>query len=155
MSAEVTIPSYFPDGLQTTKSYVLVSALNSSSRCSGSELWTIETGSKAICSTMIRSEERRVGKECKSWRVRGGSSRRRHTRSKRDWSSDVCSSDLRLIHKHRVHVRGGDHPLIFSRRVADNKIVCAGQRAQLQQSLQRIGTVDDRNRIQGYLFDHD
>src|SRR5699024_7442345 len=41
-----------------------------------------------------RSEERRVGKE---WRdeVRGEySSRRRHTRSKRDWSSDVCSSDL-------------------------------------------------------------
>src|SRR6202046_4845043 len=25
------------------------------------------------------------------------SSRRRHTRSKRDWSSDVCSSDLRLM----------------------------------------------------------
>src|SRR5699024_11320991 len=25
------------------------------------------------------------------------SSRRRHTRSKRDWSSDVCSSDLRSI----------------------------------------------------------
>src|SRR5438874_7574503 len=25
------------------------------------------------------------------------SSRRRHTRSLRDWSSDVCSSDLRLI----------------------------------------------------------
>src|SRR5207249_8523891 len=25
------------------------------------------------------------------------SSRRRHTRSKRDWSSDVCSSDLRQI----------------------------------------------------------
>src|SRR5699024_3698330 len=25
------------------------------------------------------------------------SSRRRHTRSKRDWSSDVCSSDLRLV----------------------------------------------------------
>ena len=24
------------------------------------------------------------------------SSRRRHTRSKRDWSSDVCSSDLEL-----------------------------------------------------------
>src|SRR5699024_12104787 len=27
------------------------------------------------------------------------SSRRRHTRSKRDWSSDVCSSDLTAIHK--------------------------------------------------------
>src|SRR5699024_11518423 len=25
------------------------------------------------------------------------SSRRRHTRSKRDWSSDVCSSDLRTV----------------------------------------------------------
>src|SRR5207249_9511557 len=25
------------------------------------------------------------------------SSRRRHTRSKRDWSSDVCSSDLQLL----------------------------------------------------------
>src|SRR5699024_11978023 len=30
------------------------------------------------------------------------SSRRRHTRSKRDWSSDVCSSDLtpRLVTRH-------------------------------------------------------
>src|SRR5699024_11675823 len=27
------------------------------------------------------------------------SSRRRHTRSKRDWSSDVCSSDLGIIHQ--------------------------------------------------------
>src|SRR5699024_11241213 len=33
------------------------------------------------------------------------SSRRRHTRSKRDWSSDVCSSDLgqRLRSKWQVH----------------------------------------------------
>src|SRR5690606_17818334 len=41
-----------------------------------------------------RSEERRVGKK---HRVRGEqsrSSRRRHTRFSRDWSSDVCSSDL-------------------------------------------------------------
>src|SRR5699024_2908 len=41
----------------------------------------------------IRSEERRVGKECKSQRGRG------HTRSKRDWSSDVCSSDLIEIYQ--------------------------------------------------------
>src|SRR5699024_11697860 len=27
------------------------------------------------------------------------SSRRRHTRSKRDWSSDVCSSDLKYVKK--------------------------------------------------------
>src|SRR5207249_8082809 len=29
-------------------------------------------------------------------------SRRRHTRSKRDWSSDVCSSDLDLGDVHRL-----------------------------------------------------
>src|SRR5699024_11904289 len=34
------------------------------------------------------------------------SSRRRHTSSKRDWSSDVCSSDLFEDHN---HVSGGDH----------------------------------------------
>src|SRR5690349_21883797 len=33
------------------------------------------------------------------------SSRRRHTRSLRDWSSDVCSSDLIPV---AVHVRGED-----------------------------------------------
>src|SRR5690606_15649989 len=33
------------------------------------------------------------------------SSRRRHTRFSRDWSSDVCSSDLALAaHDHRFHV---------------------------------------------------
>src|SRR5699024_11952505 len=30
------------------------------------------------------------------------SSRRRHTRSKRDWSSDVCSSDLGAGHAHEA-----------------------------------------------------
>src|SRR5699024_11990228 len=30
------------------------------------------------------------------------SSRRRHTRSKRDWSSDVCSSDLHLLLSRQV-----------------------------------------------------
>src|SRR5436309_12708686 len=34
------------------------------------------------------------------------SSRRRHTRFSRDWSSDVCSSDLQL---HRLPRRPGDH----------------------------------------------
>src|SRR5699024_11334116 len=31
------------------------------------------------------------------------SSRRRHTRSKRDWSSDVCSSDLLFQRTYHVH----------------------------------------------------
>src|SRR5699024_12222015 len=34
------------------------------------------------------------------------SSRRRHTRSKRDWSSDVCSSDLGFMHEGRIDVIG-------------------------------------------------
>src|SRR5688572_25635053 len=43
-----------------------------------------------------RSEERRVGKECRSGVSVYFSSRRRHTRFDCDWSSDVCSSDLRF-----------------------------------------------------------
>src|SRR5699024_11584724 len=35
------------------------------------------------------------------------SSRRRHTRSKRDWSSDVCSSDLGVV-RDEVSVSGDD-----------------------------------------------
>src|ERR1035441_4168130 len=42
-----------------------------------------------------RSEERRVGKECRSRWSPYHSSRRRHTRCLSDWSSDVCSSDLK------------------------------------------------------------
>src|SRR2546421_2862773 len=40
------------------------------------------------------------------------SSRRRHTRSDRDWSSDVCSSDLRRRQPARPHARDGSafHP---------------------------------------------
>src|SRR5207247_8272039 len=41
------------------------------------------------------------------------SSRRRHTRSTRDWSSDVCSSDL--AHVRRVQVR-----LSFTKHTLDN-----------------------------------
>src|SRR5207249_5587598 len=38
------------------------------------------------------------------------SSRRRHTRSKRDWSSDVCSSDLALMAKSE-EIQQSDLPL--------------------------------------------
>src|SRR5699024_12211674 len=34
------------------------------------------------------------------------SSRRRHTRSKRDWSSDVCSSDLYVWYNISINARG-------------------------------------------------
>src|SRR5690625_2268210 len=50
-----------------------------------------------IFTKVIRSEERRVGKGGRSGRSTDLSSRRRHTRWPRDWSSDVCSSDLKII----------------------------------------------------------
>src|SRR5699024_11230958 len=40
------------------------------------------------------------------------SSRRRHTRSKRDWSSDVCSSDLHFTPRDIVRLTTG---LVFSK----------------------------------------
>src|SRR5439155_1661741 len=67
-----------------------------------------------------RSEERRVGKECRCAWWGEHSSRRRHTRWPRDWSSDVCSSDLLfdllyLAPTQRVyHVQGSHHGKIFS-----------------------------------------
>src|SRR5699024_11840633 len=45
------------------------------------------------------------------------SSRRRHTRSKRDWSSDVCSSDLKLdsVNEHR-------RDLIQDKEILESKV---------------------------------
>src|SRR5207249_5198161 len=43
------------------------------------------------------------------------SSRRRHTRSKRDWSSDVCSSDLHYLRRRALRVR---------RRAVEGRAVC-------------------------------
>src|SRR5699024_3480706 len=56
-----------------------------------------------LAESNIRSEERRVGKEGRCGRSLWLSSRRRHTRSKRDWSSDVCSSDLKLSYLEAIH----------------------------------------------------
>src|SRR5690554_5169772 len=57
----------------------------------------IITGTGMGCVRDSRSEERRVGKECRSRGWSSLSSRRRHTRCGRDWSSDVCSSDLNPV----------------------------------------------------------
>src|SRR6266403_2801516 len=65
------------------------------------------------------------------------SSRRRHTRSLRDWSSDVCSSDLmqpleqsvvlgrqsKRVPAHRVLDVITGHPLIAADHVAGNVVV--------------------------------
>src|SRR5581483_12081181 len=47
------------------------------------------------------------------------SSRRRHTRYWRDWSSDVCSSDLHDARRHALPFQRGTHqrPLVHSDRL--------------------------------------
>src|SRR5699024_8715036 len=45
------------------------------------------------------------------------SSRRRHTRSKRDWSSDVCSSDLLLLVALQLNFRKDDQKLMSKEMV--------------------------------------
>src|SRR5699024_11474292 len=55
------------------------------------------------------------------------SSRRRHTRSKRDWSSDVCSSDLRVFDLIYVLTGGGPANSTESISVYAYKILFAQQ----------------------------
>src|SRR2546421_12945785 len=60
------------------------------------------------------------------------SSRRRHTRSDRDWSSDVCSSDLRQIldPEGKIELALGLEPLLLvlrEHRVGDRQRVLGGQ----------------------------
>src|SRR3712207_7164389 len=59
------------------------------------------------------------------------SSRRRHTRYWRDWSSDVCSSDLRLGRRARAHDgrRGRPDPLLRPARLPGGDGVRDGDRA--------------------------
>src|SRR3712207_3852981 len=75
-----------------------------------------------------RSEERRGGEEGSSRWSPDHSSRRRHTRYWRDWSSDVCSSDLhRGRHRPgdrqpRLGLRGADPEAGGRRRGADHRL---------------------------------
>src|SRR5437868_1985904 len=78
-----------------------------------------------LTGNVTRSEERRVG-QAGGWRCVQGhatellcvffSSRRRHTRSKRDWSSDVCSSDLRRRRRRRSSDSRSAKPFAARRR---------------------------------------
>src|SRR5215471_21369255 len=57
------------------------------------------------------------------------SSRRRHTRSLRDWSSDVCSSDLHPLHL--VRAAGHDVLADLGRAGEDRKSVVKGKSVDL------------------------
>src|SRR5699024_11255235 len=66
------------------------------------------------------------------------SSRRRHTRSKRDWSSDVCSSDLSLdvlISKHKQ--TGAMHYHLA--HPSDENAFLVGFRTQPRSEERRVG----------------
>src|SRR5206468_9428642 len=62
------------------------------------------------------------------------SSRRRHTRSDRDWSSDVCSSDL---------VHGGQHALRDENREEPGVLLC--------RALDRLPEDGNRNRHRSFV----
>src|SRR6266513_3677922 len=65
-------------------------------------------------------------------------SRRRHTRSKRDWSSDVCSSDLGL---------GGDTGVVIEARMIDALLSDRpDDRRELFEEAAGIGLYRDRRR---------
>src|SRR5690349_24751829 len=60
------------------------------------------------------------------------SSRRRHTRSLRDWSSDVCSSDLL-----NATLRGLVHPEDRAGFVAFHEAIAAGGDSEIERSEER------------------
>src|SRR5699024_2099765 len=57
------------------------------------------------------------------------SSRRRHTRSKRDWSSDVCSSDLPYLYKLFIQVYDADGKLaeVISQKIGFRRFELDGK----------------------------
>src|SRR5690606_41182073 len=72
--------------------------------------------------------------------------RRRHTRFSRDWSSDVCSSDLKTQSEHKKPLRYADDAYIVTTFVdspaakmifkfeifnAANELVCTGETTQV------------------------
>src|SRR5699024_11813682 len=68
------------------------------------------------------------------------SSRRRHTRSKRDWSSDVCSSDLGGVYYKDGTVGGGPPPKQLQRypvRINKRKV-----------EIKKIGRASCRERVE-------
>src|SRR5437588_11584975 len=79
------------------------------------------------------------------------SSRRRHTRSLCDWSSDVCSSDLTRHYEGRIAASGEDEFLLIVRNITERKL----QERELQASRARLVAAgdDERRRLERNLHD--
>src|SRR5699024_11971947 len=81
------------------------------------------------------------------------SSRRRHTRSKRDWSSDVCSSDLLRAAQHDRRLGPGLADLL---RGPQSLIAVAGRHPnvgddQVGPVLEEIGRASCRERVERWV----
>src|SRR5690606_1299568 len=70
------------------------------------------------------------------------SSRRRHTRFSRDWSSDVCSSDLKRV-KDQFFIYG------FQGRIAENYIGSKCQRNAAIVAAKELGIAEELQRYYG------
>src|SRR5699024_11870575 len=73
------------------------------------------------------------------------SSRKRHTRSKRDWSSDVCSSDLEKTNNIKVKEIMNDQPLTIS----PGKTVSDALTIMHEKRVDTLFVVDDYNKLLG------
>src|SRR5699024_12150842 len=90
------------------------------------------------------------------------SSRRRHTRSKRDWSSDVCSSDLIPVNHSaqqgtvyiRVHISQNTEHLIVGKLLSDMKGNALVQKTQCipHGTVRRFRNVADGPLLYFHLF---
>src|SRR5207249_8395716 len=82
------------------------------------------------------------------------SSRRRHTRSKRDWSSDVCSSDLvGRVGAHATLVAVGRHLALDVEVVQQHELagqaVMVGRRLLGEQAQRRVAVTRSEERRVG------
>src|SRR5947209_16809362 len=69
------------------------------------------------------------------------SSRRRHTRYWRDWSSDVCSSDLTTSGMaFKIHGRVGDSPIIGAGLFVDNEVGAATSTGVGEEVIRIVGS---------------
>src|SRR5258707_9252195 len=84
------------------------------------------------------------------------SSRRRHTRYWRDWSSDVCSSDLEKVDQHTARCRGDesdddggeDAQIVLERLVrAEDRKPRERERLEVRQYPREIGRASCRERV--------
>src|SRR5207249_5152177 len=86
------------------------------------------------------------------------SSRRRHTRSKRDWSSDVCSSDLQSLIAMEMQVdvlrRTSDKSVSITDELRRIQGLLREEVLKLRELMQQMKSLDvDSRRLLGFLAD--